>query len=279
MPLFSKISEIAAKTANRAVKQVSADLEPIVIPERSEQNRKTGKKYHRNMVLPGFQPSFIPQDTPRKPTWYIGFFNYLSDLVGFRSNIPLPLLDIQRNSPYTTKNIVIIGVHGWFPGNIIRRVIGEPVGTSSKFAAMMGLATIQVFKERFGIHIPHHAITMISLDGEGKVADRLELLYSQLSDPSKNWIKKLQNADLLLFASHSQGTPVATLLCERLIDRNIINAAIQQTGILAIAGISHGPYPDLKSSVIVKYVEGDPAKELFDFNESTSSISVRYQST
>lgn len=81
---------------------------------------------------------------------------------------------------------------------------------------------------------------------------------------------------MILVAAHSQGTPVASLIVERLILEKIIDPEIQRTCILAMAGISHGPYPDLKTSMIVKYVEGDPAKELFDFNSSTSTISQRY---
>lgn len=51
--------------------------------------------------------------------------------------LPHPLVIPTFKSPHDIKNVVIIGVHGWFPGTILRRVLGDPVGTSSKFATMV----------------------------------------------------------------------------------------------------------------------------------------------
>jgi hypothetical protein len=121
-------------------------------------------------------------------------------------------------------------------------------------------------------------VATTNTEGEGKIEDRVEALYAQLTGPTKPWVADLKQAGLILVSAHSQGTPVAALIVERLIKESVIDPVTQTTGILAIAGISHGPYPDLKSSVIVKYVEGDPARELFDFNTSASSISKRYHS-
>jgi hypothetical protein len=45
-----------------------------------------------------------------------------------------------------------------------------------------------------------------------------------------------------------------------------------------MAGISHGPFPHLRSSIVVRYIEEDPARELFDFNLADSFISVTYLS-
>lgn len=43
-----------------------------------------------------------------------------------------------------------------------------------------------------------------------------------------------------------------------------------------MAGISHGPFPTLKNSVIIQYVETEQAKELFNFNNPNSLVSEAY---
>lgn len=48
----------------------------------------------------------------------------------------------------------------------------------------------------------------------------------------------------------------------------------QRVCIMAMAGITHGPFPPLKHSVVVKYFEADAARQLFSFNDSSSQISV-----
>ncbi|KAJ1502750.1 hypothetical protein HMI55_002758, partial [Coelomomyces lativittatus] len=58
----------------------------------------------------------------------------------------------------------------------------------------------------------------------------------------------------------------------------IINLKRQHLVILSQAGISHGPFPGLRSHLILKYLEADAARELFDFNSSNSDISERYYS-
>ncbi|KAH7909487.1 hypothetical protein BJ138DRAFT_1102638 [Hygrophoropsis aurantiaca] len=43
--------------------------------------------------------------------------------------------------------VVVIGVHGWFPGAVMRTVLGEPTGTSAKFVSM-GVQAIEAFQAR-----------------------------------------------------------------------------------------------------------------------------------
>jgi hypothetical protein len=52
---------------------------------------------------------------------------------------------------------------------------------------------------------------------------------------------------------------------------------MQRIGILAMAGISHGPFPFLKGNLIVRWFEADAAQELFEFMDSESHISKRYR--
>ena len=84
---------------------------------------------------------------------------------------------------YTTKRIVVIGIHGWFPGAIMRTLLGEPTGTSPKFARMMKGA-IETFLKAKGIRLEGDSegqggeqgvkITCIPLEGEGTIERRVE---------------------------------------------------------------------------------------------------------
>ncbi|KAJ1978728.1 hypothetical protein H4R34_003091, partial [Dimargaris verticillata] len=46
------------------------------------------------------------------------------------------------------KNVVIIGVHGWFPMKVVSRILGEPTGTSSKFCEMMYESLLTYLRQR-----------------------------------------------------------------------------------------------------------------------------------
>lgn len=75
-----------------------------------------------------------------------------------------------------------------------------------------------------------------------------------------------------MIPSHSQGVPVSVFLVERLINDGIIDLSRTRVCIMGLAGISHGPFPMHKTSVIVKYFEADAARELFAFNDGDSRI-------
>lgn len=121
------------------------------------------------------------------------------------------------------KRVVVVGVHGWFPAKMLNSVIGEPTGTSQKFANMMGEAVKQFFRDK---DIDEHEIrlTLIPLEGEGVIDDRVDKLYkAYLSNPA--WINDLRRADAILFAAHSQGCVVTTHLISRMIAQGHIRTA------------------------------------------------------
>ncbi len=106
------------------------------------------------------------------------------------------------------------------------------------------------------------------------------MFCQKLQDPQR--LEKIQKADCIIFAAHSQGyyfltrSPVSALLLSKLIRDRVIDPKKQFVGILAMAGISHGPFPSLKSTFYIKYVESEQAKQLFDFNNPKSEISILY---
>jgi hypothetical protein len=64
--------------------------------------------------------------------------------------------------------------------------------------------------------------------------------------------ESIASADVILWTTHSQGTPVSTILLRRLIEDEIIHIKRQPICMLAMAGISHGPFPSLKGNILVK---------------------------
>lgn len=130
-------------------------------------------------------------------------------------------------------------------------MIGEPTGTSVKFCEQMAMAIKQYFKTEHQVTLPDHAITLVPLEGEGKVQDRVNLLYQRLVDNSR-WLDAVSSADVIFWATHSQGTPVSVMLLKKLLERGHIHTFRQSICLLAMAGISQGPFPALKGSLIVK---------------------------
>ncbi|PPQ81637.1 LOW QUALITY PROTEIN: hypothetical protein CVT25_013609 [Psilocybe cyanescens] len=97
------------------------------------------------------------------------------------------------------KRVVVIGVHGWFPGAMIRTVLGEvrflsfflsfihstntqtnpllapqPTGTSAKFAHMSAQA-LRAFEAAHGVKF--EKVTQIPLEGEGVIERRVDRIW------------------------------------------------------------------------------------------------------
>ncbi|CAK9782924.1 hypothetical protein CC85DRAFT_329427 [Cutaneotrichosporon oleaginosum] len=217
------------------------------------------------------------------------------------------------------ERVVVIGVHGWFPAKMLTSVIGEPTGTSTKFANMMGEAVRKFFKEK-DVDENDIRLTLIPLEGEGTIEHRVDKLYKQyLSNPA--WINDLRRADAILFAAHSQGCIVTTHLISRMIAQGHIRTATnreatarcewafgpigimpnedskkgrqlaarmsgreggrQKVAMLAMCGVHLGPFYSISTSSVIQpylqWFENAAARELFEFQDTTSAVSVAYQ--
>ncbi|KAF7339619.1 hypothetical protein MSAN_02176500 [Mycena sanguinolenta] len=202
------------------------------------------------------------------------------------------------------KNVAVIGIHGWFPGSLIQSVLGEPTGTSTKFANMM-VTALEEFQEAYKVNL--EKITRIPLEGEGTIDRRVEKLYKALTSNAE-WMDAIHGADVIFVATHSQGTIVSTHILDRLIrdghirtggsdvskDPNSIAAAAASTATasalpapppqrvccLALCGIHLGPLRYLNSSSLllpyIQYFENAAAKELFEFQNTESEVSKAY---
>ncbi|KAI9308829.1 hypothetical protein BJ944DRAFT_155494 [Cunninghamella echinulata] len=133
----------------------------------------------------------------------------------------------------------------------------------------MVAAVKHYLEQEHGIQLSDESITSIPLEGEGKVEDRVNKLYNNLIN-NTSWLESVSSADVILWATHSQGTPVSVMLMHRLLERGHIHTHRQSVGMLAMAGISHGPFP---------YFEADAARELFEFMDSESDISQKYRTS
>lgn len=119
------------------------------------------------------------------------------------------------------ERVVVIGVHGWFPGTVMRTVIGEPTGTSTKLANMM-VEALDAFQEAHGVKFKK--VSNIPLEGEGTINRRLDKLYTSLTS-NQEWMDDLHEADVIFISAHSQGTVVSTHILDRLLrDGHIVTS-------------------------------------------------------
>ncbi|MBW0508906.1 hypothetical protein O181_048621 [Austropuccinia psidii MF-1] len=188
----------------------------------------------------------------------------------------LDLLGINRLERLKNlKKIAIIGIHGWFPGPWLESILGKPTGTSSKFASMMNDSVRKYFQHELGQALNDEFATLIALEGEGKVNDRVELLYQELHKRA-DWVSAVQEAQVVFVVSHSQGSLVSCILIERLIKVGLIKAGDQVLS-LCMCGIWSGPFVGLNSSYafqpVLKLLEGPAAHELFEFQDHHSKPS------
>jgi len=206
-----------------------------------------------NLILPEFNSTYR---LARQPTFWKQVRQY------FLGAEPLaPHLHINP-APPRIKKAVAIGVHGFFPAPIFQRIMGQPTGTSIKFANAAA-AAIKEWSEARG-YCPE--IEQVALEGEGFIAERVNTLWKLLL----NWIDHIKSADFVLVACHSQGVPVAMMLVAKLIQFGCIGPNVR-VGVCAMAGVNMGPFIEYKT----KYF-GPTAAELFEFSDPKSLVSQMY---
>ncbi|OXV08304.1 hypothetical protein Egran_03935 [Elaphomyces granulatus] len=228
--------------------------EPIQVKTADVSASKQLQSVLPNQLLPSFKETFAVQESP-------SLFQSFARLLHYSKDPGNKHVSIVRD-PVRPKKALAIGVHGYFPAPVIRSVLGQPTGTSIKFANMAAKAIHQWAEN----HNYRCDVEKIALEGEGRIAERLDLLWKLLL----NWMEDIRKADLIMIACHSQGVPVAVMLVAKLISFGCLNAA--RIGICAMAGVNLGPSPDYKS----RWISGS-AGELFDFARSDSKVSQDYE--
>ena len=206
-----------------------------------------------NALSPSFHDTFSLQENPT-------FWQQLTRLIGYSKTPQARHVSLVRDPP-RIKNAIAIGVHGYFPAPLIRSVLGQPTGTSIKFADM----ATKAIRKWTNAHGYDCQVKSAALEGEGKIAERVDILWKLLL----NWIEEVRKADFILVACHSQGVPVAMMLIARLIAFGCVNSA--KVGVCAMAGVNLGPFSDYKS----RWISGSAA-ELFEFSNPESTVSKEY---
>ncbi|KAI4152402.1 MAG: hypothetical protein LQ341_000709 [Variospora aurantia] len=209
------------------------------------------KKASKNILLPPIESIY-----PSAPK-----FSLLDSFSRWWQEDKATRLQLVQNPPRIERALAI-GIHGYFPAPLIRSVLGQPTGTSVRFADGAASA-IQSWTSAHGQQCE---VEKVALEGEGRILERVDLLWKLLL----NWIDNIQRADFVMVACHSQGVPVAIMLIAKLIEFGCVNKS--RIGVCAMAGINLGPFVDFRSRWI-----GGSAGELFEFAQPDSQVSRDYR--
>lgn len=212
-----------------------------------------------NLLLPSFKSTYKMKENP-------SILKQIASLL-LRTQQKSAKHVFLAQEPPKIKKALAIGVHGLFPATYLRAMIGQPTGTSLKFADH-GAEGIRRWAESHGCG--DCEIEKVALEGEGKIAERVENLWKLLL----NWIDHIRGADLIIVSCHSQGVPVSIMLLAKLIELGIITNA--KIGVCAMAGVNLGPFPDYKSGMGMLM---GSAAELWEFANSESEVSKRYEAS
>ncbi|KAI1180283.1 hypothetical protein F4777DRAFT_529488 [Nemania sp. FL0916] len=210
-----------------------------------------------NLLLPSFQNTYSMKENS-------SIIQQITRLLLRTQQSPTKHVFLSKDTP-SVKKAIAIGVHGLFPATYLRPMVGQPTGTSIRFANYCAEA-IRRWADTKGSG--GCEIEKVALEGDGKIADRVNNLWKLLL----NWIEHIKNADLIMLACHSQGVPVGVMLLAKLIDLGVITNS--RIGVCAMAGVSLGPFPDYKSGMGMWM---GSAAELWQFADPGSEISKRYE--
>lgn len=162
-----------------------------------------------NLLLPSFSGTYKLKENP-------SILKQIAQLLLRTQQSSAKHVYLTKEPP-KIKKAVAIGVHGLFPANYLRPMIGQPTGTSIKFANHCAEA-IRRWANSHGCE--DCEIEKIALEGEGKIGERVENLWKLLL----NWIELIRDADLILIACHSQGVPVSIMLLAKLIELGVVSS-------------------------------------------------------
>lgn len=207
-----------------------------------------------NQVLPRFEETYNLEESP-------SLLQSLGRLLHYTRGPEHNHVSRVRDAP-RIKHALAIGVHGYFPAPLIRSVLGQPTGTSIRFSNMAA----EAIRKWTADHGYSCDIEKIALEGEGRIAERVDLLWKLLL----NWMEEIRKADFIMVACHSQGVPVAIMLLAKLIAFGCVSAS--RVGICAMAGVNMGPFSAYRS----RWISGS-AGELFEFELPFSKVSKDYE--
>lgn len=191
----------------------------------------SAKSSPQNLLLPSFNKTYRQKSNP-------SIIQQITQLI-LRTHHGQPKHVFLTTETPKIKKALAIGIHGLYPANYLRPMIGQPTGTSIKFANHSAEA-IRRWADSHGCE--DCEIEKVALEGEGKIDDRVENLWRLLL----NWIDQIRKADLIILGCHSQGVPVGLMLLAKLIDLGIITTA--KIGVCAMGRFGFSRTPLLVSN-------------------------------
>ncbi|EXJ84030.1 hypothetical protein A1O3_04697 [Capronia epimyces CBS 606.96] len=253
-PQRNTAASMDSSTTNAKSRNATAVVrEPVEVGTPRTASPAPSKTEYSNLLLPPIKETLHLEETP-------SILQQIARLLYYTKEPELKHLSLVKDPP-RIKNALAIGVHGYFPAPLIRTVLGQPTGTSIKFADMAA----KCIKKWTQSHGYDCEVKSAALEGEGRIAERVELLWKLLL----NWIDEIRRSDFVMIACHSQGVPVAIMLVAKLLQFGCISAA--RVGICAMAGVNMGPFQEYKS----RWISGS-AGELFEFSDPNSKVSRNY---
>ncbi|KAE8450986.1 hypothetical protein EG329_005426 [Mollisiaceae sp. DMI_Dod_QoI] len=243
-PLSGEIEEITPNINVESTSKATSSQSPAPV-----------KTIPPNLLLPSVKGTYRLVENP-------SILQQITRLILYGQQKSVKHVFLVKDPP-KIKKALAIGIHGLFPAPLLRTVIGQPTGTSIRFANHAASAIRRWTDKNGSVDCE---IEKVALEGEGKIADRVDNLWNLLL----NWIDHVRKADFILVACHSQGVPVALMLVAKLIEFGVV--ATGKIGVCAMAGVSLGPFPDYKSRLF-----SGSAGELFEFADPESTVSKRYE--
>lgn len=211
---ISKPTEPKKKKSSKRIRHQSTDIdESSRQPEQPTVDTPTQvstapKTQPPNLLMPSVKQTFRLVENP-------SILQQIARLLLLSQQPPAKHVYLAKDPP-VIKKALAIGIHGLFPAPLLRTVIGQPTGTSIRFANHAATA-IRRWTDAHGYK--DCEIEKVALEGEGKIADRVDNLWKLLL----NWIDHVRKADFILVACHSQGVPVAIMLVAKLIEFGVVS--------------------------------------------------------
>jgi hypothetical protein len=186
----------------------ATQLDPISTKGTPSQSPAPAKSLPPNLLIPSVKKTYRLVENP-------SILQQIARLLLQGHQQPMKHVSLVKDAP-KIKKALAIGIHGLFPAPLLRTVIGQPTGTSIKFANHAAEAIRRWTDSHGSIDCE---IEKVALEGEGKIAERVDNLWKLLL----NWIDHVRKADFIMIACHSQGVPVAVMLVAKLIEFGVVS--------------------------------------------------------
>jgi hypothetical protein len=200
--------DVAAKEFTKEAGRKPAQLDPTSSKGTPSQSPAPAKSGPPNLLIPSVKSTYRLVENP-------SILQQIARLILHGQQHPNKHVFLVKEPP-KIKRALAIGIHGLFPAPLLRTVIGQPTGTSIRFANHAA-AAIRRWGDQNGC--VDCEIEKVALEGEGKIAERVDNLWNLLL----NWIDHVRKADFILVACHSQGVPVAMMLVAKLIEFGVVS--------------------------------------------------------